>query len=175
MRILISTYHRNVIGGTEQYLQSVMPGLIRRGHEVGLIYEEPFIPGQEAIDHPELSLQTACLAELGSPALMHWVSQWKPDVVYNQGLQDGNLEDALVRTYPAVLFAHNYYGTCGTGSKCHAWPKTRPCERRFGPACLLLHYPRRCGGLNPVVTWNLYRQQARRNARLAGYCSMPRS
>jgi glycosyltransferase involved in cell wall biosynthesis len=169
MRIVISTLNRNLIGGTEKYLQTLIPGLLGRGHEVGLIYEERFNDGWETIDSRECSLETWCLADLGPAAVLHQVSKWKPDIIYNQGLKDGAFEDGLVTRFPSLLFAHNYYGTCVTGTKCHAFPQARPCERRFGPACLLLHYPRRCGGLNPITTWRLFKHQAGRNVRLTRY------
>lgn len=169
MRIIISTFHRNLIGGTEKYLQTLIPGLLSRGHEVGLIHEERFNSALEAVDSMESSVETWCLADLGPAAVLRSVSERKPDIVYNQGLRGGDFEDALVSKFPSLLFAHNYYGTCATGTKCHAFPRMRPCERQFGRTCLLLHYPRRCGGLNPVTTWRLFKQQAGRNARLSRY------
>jgi glycosyltransferase involved in cell wall biosynthesis len=169
VRIVIATFHRNLVGGTEKYLQAILPALINRGHQVALLYEIPFDPMRESVDPPEASLTGWCLAELGVAAAMRAVSEWKPDVVYNQGLQDGDLEDALLDSLPTVLFAHGYYGTCGTGSKCHSFPQIRPCNRRFGPACLLLHYPRRCGALDPREAWHTYKRQAHRRARLSDY------
>jgi glycosyltransferase involved in cell wall biosynthesis len=169
MRILIATWHRNLVGGTEKYLQVLMPGLLRAGHQVGLIHEQPFQPALEAIDPSQSSLTTWCLAEQSLADLMRSVSEWKPDIVYNQGLQDGPLENALLDNYPAVLFAHGYYGTCGTGSKCHAFPQIRPCKRRFGPACVVLHYPRRCGDLHPLRTWRTFQRQMERHSRLPDY------
>jgi glycosyltransferase involved in cell wall biosynthesis len=169
VRVLIATYHRNVIGGTEKYLQALIPGLIDRGHRVALLYELPFEPARESIVASEHPVATYCLAEEGLTSALRWVSEWKPDVVYNQGLIAGDMEDALLDTYPTVLFAHGYYGTCGTGSKCHAFPRYEPCSRRFGPACLVLHYPRHCGALNPIEAWQTFRLQSQRHARLKDY------
>lgn len=169
MRILIATFHRNVIGGTEKYLQALIPGLIDRGHQVGFLYEKPFDPARESIISPDHPVATYCLAEDGLSSVVRSVSEWKPDVVYNQGLQATDLEDTLLHTYPTVLFAHGYYGTCATGNKCHAFPRFQTCSRRFGPACLFLHYPRRCGGLRPGEAWRIYRLQSQRNAWLKDY------
>ncbi len=168
MRILIATWHRNLVGGTEKYLQALIPGLLKAGHQVALIHEQPFQPEREAICNPGLSL-TWSLAEQSTSDVMRSVTAWKPDVVYNQGLQDGSLEDALLASFPVVLFAHGYYGTCGTGSKCHAFPQIRPCDRQFGAACLVLHYPRRCGDLHPLRTWRVFQSQKHRNSRLGDY------
>jgi glycosyltransferase involved in cell wall biosynthesis len=169
MRILIATWHRNLAGGTEKYVQSLLPALASRGHEVGLIYERPVNPAQETIDRAGADLATWSLADLGLEALMRSVAQWRPDIVYSQGLEDAGLEAALLDNYPVVLFAHGYYGTCATGSKTHAFPQAQPCDRQFGPECLLLHYPRRCGGLNPLTMWQTYRRQAQRRSRLSDY------
>jgi glycosyltransferase involved in cell wall biosynthesis len=169
MRILIATWNRNLVGGVEKYLKVVLPGLLARGHQVGLVYERPVDLERETIDPPQAPLAKWGLAELGFESVVRAVEEWKPHVVYSQGLETDELEDVLLRTYPTVLFAHNYYGTCGTGYKYHRFPQVLPCGRRFGPMCLLLHYPRRCGGLDPWKAWRVYQRQAQRNARLADY------
>ncbi|HUI78992.1 MAG TPA: glycosyltransferase family 4 protein [Bryobacteraceae bacterium] len=169
MRVLITTFHRNVIGGTEKYLQALIPGLSGRGHQIGLLYEKPFDSQLESITPAVGSAANFCLADAGEAGALRSVAEWKPDVVYNQGLQAGDLEGSLLESYPTVLFAHGYYGTCATGSKCFAFPRHEACSRRFGPACLLMHYPRRCGGLNPVTAWGIYRMQLKRNSHLGSY------
>lgn len=172
MRVLIATSHRNVVAGVEKYLQSAIPGLLDRGHSVGLLYEYPFDQGLESIDPREARLPSWCAAERGAESALGSVERWQPDLVYSQGLHDGSLEHALLSRYPSVLYAHTYYGTCISGRKCHAWPDIRPCSRRLGAACLLLYYPRRCGGLHPGTMWSKFREQTARRARLAHYQSV---
>jgi glycosyltransferase involved in cell wall biosynthesis len=169
MRILIVTWNRNLVGGTEKYLQALMPGLLERGYRVGLAYEREADLTTETIDSPELALSAWCLARLGLESLMDAAVTWGPDVVYSQGLESDDLESALLARFPTILFAHGYYGTCGTGSKCFSFPRMQPCDRQFGPACALLHYPRRCGGLNPWTAWRIFQRQARRRARFPQY------
>src|SRR5262245_16648920 len=41
-----------------------------------------------------------------------------------------------------------------------------PCARRFGATCLLLYFPRRCGGWHPVTMWRMFRRQSQLNSRL---------
>ncbi len=43
-----------------------------------------------------------------------------------------------------------------------SWPVPVQCERTFGPACMALYLPRRCGGANPVTMVRLYRTQSAR-------------
>jgi glycosyltransferase involved in cell wall biosynthesis len=168
MRILIANWSNNVSGGCEKYLQALFPSLIARGHDVAMLYEQPVKPELETVHASGLG-PAWCVTELGFESAMRSVEQWRPEVVYTHGLESADVEQGLYRNYPTVLFAHNYYGTCGTGSKCHSFPQVRQCSRHFGPMCLVLHYPRRCGGLNPRVALQTYRRQAERNTGLAHY------
>lgn len=169
MRILIATLSRNLLGGVEKYLQSVIPGLIQRGHSVGLLYEYPFNDTEQGIDSHSGRMTSWCSRELGVDSVLRSLATWKPDVVYSHGLDDSRLENALLERYPTIFYAHTYHGTCVTGRKCHAWPQLQPCARRFGPPCLALYFPRRCGGLNPRTMWQLFQLQAKRKARLQDY------
>jgi glycosyltransferase involved in cell wall biosynthesis len=169
MRILIANWNRNVVGGTEKYLQAILSELHDRGHEVALLYERKVDPSRETVDADTPGASAWCTGEMGIEKVLGSVSEWGPQIVYSHGLESAELEGTILRTYPTVLFAHNYYGTCGTGSKCHSFPVIEPCSRRFGPSCLLFHYTRRCGGLNPVTTFKVFRRQAQRGAGLAKY------
>jgi glycosyltransferase involved in cell wall biosynthesis len=167
MRILLVTKYRNMVGGVEAYLGDVLPALRARGHEVALFHETPATAGQATIDGTTLDLQVWCAGD-GSEALRQ-ATAWGPEVAYAQGLDSPELEEALLGRFPAVLFAHNYHGTCVSGTKRHATPCVRPCARTLGPPCLLLYYPRRCGGLSPRTLLHDYRLQRRRQAQLSRY------
>ena len=172
MRILIATSHRNMVGGVEKYLQGVLPRLAQRGHQLALLYEYRFDPRKERIDPLDPILPSLGIAEAGFDAGVQFVRDWKPDVVYSQGLEAAPLQSALLGEYPTVFYAHNYLGTCASGEKCHAFPKAQPCGRKFGPLCMLLYYPRRCGGLNPVTMWKMFDRSAERNAQLHKYAAI---
>lgn len=172
MRILIATPHRNVVGGVEKYLQDLLPSLVQRGHELALLYEFPWNPAAERIDGLNLSLPAVGIREAGRTSGMQFVRDFAPDIVYSQSMEDAEFQSALLAQYPTVFYAHNYIGTCASGQKCHAFPSAQPCHRRFGPACLALYYPRRCGGLNPVTMWKLYERSAERNKQLAKYAAI---
>ena len=169
MRILIATSYRNLIGGVERYLQVVIPGLLNHGHEIGLLYEIPLPEAGEVIDPPGAALATWCWSERSRDYALASIARWRPEIVYSHGLEDGELEGILLDTYPVALYAHNYFGTCVSGRKCNSFPTVRPCARRFGPGCLALYYPRRCGGLNPLTMWKMYRRQTQINSRLPKY------
>jgi glycosyltransferase involved in cell wall biosynthesis len=172
MRILIATSHRNLVGGVEKYLQDILPCLVERGHQLALLYEFAFDPAAEPIDAPRLDLPFCGTEESGAASGLSFVRDWKPDVVYSQGLENAGLQSVLLNEYPTVLYAHNYVGTCASGEKCHAFPGSEPCDRQFGPACLALYFPRRCGGLNPGTMWKMYQRAAERNLQLPRYAAI---
>src|SRR5579863_786430 len=169
MRILIVTTHRNLIGGIERYLQVLIPGLLQRGHDVALLYEKHFQTPGEVIDPAEAGLSAWCAADTARTGALSSVARWRPEIVYSQGLEDGQLECALSDAYPVVLYAHNYCGSCISGRKCHSFPMFQPCARKFGPSCLFLYYPRRCGGLNPATMWRMFQRQSQVKSRLRGH------
>jgi glycosyltransferase involved in cell wall biosynthesis len=139
---------------------------MNRGHEIGLLHERPFREDGELIDPPGAQLPAWCWSGRPPADVLAPVAQWGPELVYSQGLENGELEAALFDNYPVVLYAHNYIGTCLSGRKCHSFPTARACARRFGPGCLVLYYPRRCGGLNPSTMLRMYRRQSQVNSTL---------
>ncbi len=169
MRILVATACRNLVGGVEKYLQSVLPDLLHRGHSLGLLYEHPFDGQGETVDPPAAQMPSWCIRETGLEAALRSVAGWAPEVVYCHGFDDSAIERALNSSYPTILYAHTYVGTCISGRKAHMWPQPEPCARRFGTACLLLYFPRRCGGLNPGTMWHMYQGQSKKYANLSGY------
>jgi glycosyltransferase involved in cell wall biosynthesis len=170
MRILIASEHRNLVGGIEKYLQAVVPGFEERGHVVGFLYEHAADPKQEQIDSSSGFLNAWCLSGNDPKAVLSSVAAWKPDIVYCHGFNNAvAVENSLLQTYPVALYIHNYDRTCATGRKCHSFPQIQACTRRLGPTCLLLHYPRRCGGLNPRTMWREYQRHVQLNAKLSDY------
>jgi glycosyltransferase involved in cell wall biosynthesis len=171
MRIAIARWTARQIGGAETYLARTVGSCLSHGHQVAFCYEL-----DEPEDRPRLSLSpdvpTMSVAELGAPLAVQRVREWRPDVVYVHGLNDPVFEEHLQSIAPAVLFAHDYYGTCISGAKTHRLPVIQPCARTFGPACLALYYPRRCGGLNPVTLARDYLRQGRRSALLKRYAAV---
>jgi len=168
MRILIANTHRSLVGGVEKYLQAVIPALVDRGHEIGLLYEETPYPSVERIDSASPRIRMWCVAELGASTLDR-VADWKPEVVYSHGLHgpvSSGLASRLLASYPTVFYAHNLDATCATGRKYYAFPQPQCCSRKLGATCLLLHYPRRCGGLHPGTMWRRYQRHMQLNSQL---------
>ncbi len=166
MRIAFATAHRHLIGGVERYVEGAMAALSRRGHTVALVCER-----RETPDAPLMQVDTDavwCAAD-GIDDLERNLARWNPDIVFAHGFASNDVERMVLGRWPAVLFAHGYYGTCATGTKRQARPHLHACTRRFGPACLWQHYPRRCGGLNPRVALAGYLTQRARHHALTRY------
>ncbi len=172
MRLLVATRQLGFGGGVETHLQSVLPLLHAAGHSLALLHE------QSAPEGLDLVLESAPpiprIATTGRPirAVLADVQAFAPDWIYNHGLDDPNLEDHLTRRFPALLFAHNYYGICVSGTRCHAGREVIPCRRAFGAACLAVYLPLRCGGRNPWTMIQRYRIEARRHAILRRYAAI---
>jgi glycosyltransferase involved in cell wall biosynthesis len=160
MRILVANHTARVAGGAEQYVHGIARVLRERGHAVRLLVEDVSVNASDG-----WSTKTGV-------AWREEVPRWRPDVAFVHGLFSSELESWLVNAFPSVLFAHNFYGTCISGAKCHTRPTLQPCSRRFGEACLWLYYPRGCGRSSPLGMLRGYREQRARNTLLAGYRSI---
>ncbi len=161
MRIAVVSWNRRKVGGTEAYLDFIIPELLKADHQVAFWYEN-----DEPLSREQISLAQEtprwCVAKIGSQKALAELRSWSPDVIYAHGLLDSKLEAATLEIAPGIFFGHGYYGTCISGSKTWSNPTPRPCNRAFGPACFLHFYPHRCGGLNPLTMVSEYRRQAQR-------------
>jgi glycosyltransferase involved in cell wall biosynthesis len=147
-------------GGVETYLGAAVEQLSSK-HELAMLCEGR-VPGAQ-------SIPTWRVGDLGEEETLRQVAEWDPEVVFQHGVRSTTLEAALTARWPAVLFAHSYYGTCPTGTKRYAAPQFQACERRIGPGCLAIHYVRRCGGLSPATMIADYRRQTQRSRLLPRY------
>ena len=145
-----------------------MPALLKRGHELAVLYEYPSPEGRPTVDPPR-AVPVSFWDDLEPKAALNRIRAFQPDVVYSHSSHSLDLEKALLDHYPTLLYSHVFVGTCATGRKCHTFPHAQPCTRKFGPMCLALHYPRRCGGLNPLRAWRGFHDQSVRNSRLKDY------
>ena len=161
LRIAIVNWSNRRFGGTGTYLSAVLPHLQRAGHEVSLWHEVDTPVDYDAIPLPP-SAPSWSVAELGLDAALAALNDWRPSLLYAHGLLEPAVERRVLEIAPAVFFAHNYYGTCISGTKTFKSPVATPCGKRFGWQCLARYYPRRCGGLSPITMVRLYRKQRER-------------
>ena len=161
MRIAIVNWSNRRIGGTGTYLSAVLPYLRGAGHDVALWHEV-----ETPSDYDEIPLPADApswsVTSLGLETALASLRRWKPSLLYAHGLLEPETERQVLDVAPAVFFAHNYYGTCISGTKTFKSPVVTPCGQRFGWRCLAHYYPNRCGGWSPITMVRLYRQQRRR-------------
>ena len=168
MRIAIVNWSKRKAGGAETYLERLVNGLLQAGHETALFCEVDAPSDRNPISLPP-DAPVWCTAEIGARAAMNALRGWHPDVIYGHGMIDPFVEAQTIETGPAVFFAHNYYGTCISGTKTFKYPVVRPCGRRFGWSCLAHFYPHRCGGLSPLTMCSDFKKQSQRLRVLHSY------
>jgi glycosyltransferase involved in cell wall biosynthesis len=168
MRIAVVNWSNRRVGGVETYLNTIIPELSRAGQQIAFLHEVDEPANRDRIALPE-SVPNWCVAALGAAAALRKLRDWQPDLIYSHGLLDPKLESSTIEIAPAVFFAHNYYGTCISGTKTFKNPVVTPCDRRFGLQCLLHYYPHRCGGWSPVTMLREYHRQAQRLELLSDY------
>jgi glycosyltransferase involved in cell wall biosynthesis len=160
MRIAVLCASNQVFGGIAEYLGKFLPAATAAGHEVGFWYERDVSSEAATIPDPPGGAWSVSRCGVG-PALTA-LRQWQPEVLYAHGLLSPALEEQAYSIAPTVYFAHVYVGACISGAKTTWFPVASPCPRRFGAACLVHYFPRRCGGLNPLTMWRAYRHQSER-------------
>src|SRR5688572_30052319 len=168
MRIAIVNWSNRRFGGTGTYLSTLLPALRTAGHDIALWHEVEDPIDKELLPTPS-GMPVWSVSALGLDAALDNLRAWTPDVLYAHGLLDPAVEQHVLDLAPAVFFAHDYYGTCISGSKTFTNPRISPCDRRFGWPCLLQYYPRRCGGLSPITMLRQFRRQESRLELLSRY------
>lgn len=164
MRVAVASWTIRYAGGVEAYLEHVIPAMRVAGLDVGFFHEVDGPSDRARIDIGDVAVFNAAAA--GVEAAAAALQSWKPDVMYMHGLRNARTFEHLTTLAPSVSFVHAYFGTCVSGSKTHTRPSAVPCDKRFGPMCLVHYFPRRCGGRSPVTMLQLYRKEARQLATL---------
>ena len=167
MRIAVVAHSAVRAGGVETYLAGVVPALEARGHEVASWFEGTVDGGEPMIQPPARGKVWIGSATAADP--LRPLREWRPEVIYSHGLRSVALERQLSAIAPVAFFAHSYYGACISGEKSKGFPMLTPCDRVFGPGCLVQYLPRRCGGLSPVTMARQYETQRRKRQLLEGY------
>ncbi len=168
MRIAVISRTSGLVGGTEAYLDHLMPALVNSGHKVAFWCETHDSNIHRRIKLPD-NVKFWSASQAGVAPAIKALEDWQPDLLYVHGVDDPAVEAQIQKIAPGIFFAHDYYGTCISGHKAFSLPIIRPCDRRFGPGCLVRYFPLRCGGLNPVTMMTRYRLQSRRLELLANY------
>lgn len=161
MRIAVVNWSSRRVGGVEEYVSILIPALHHAGHDVMFWHELDVPSDRQRIEVPP-GVIDICVADTGVEPALASLRNWKPDVIYMQGIRDLDVERQLLDLAPAVYFLHTYTGTCISGGKTFTRPTVVPCDRAFGWPCLVHYLPHGCGGLSPITMWRHYQLQSRR-------------
>lgn len=154
MRIAVAHESVGTEGGVETYLFSVIERLRVRGHQIALLYYRRSKTAGQLRTSPHIAIG---VEERGIDAAFEDLRSWRPDVVFSHNMGPLDIDRRLLEHWPLVKMLHGYFGTCVSGLKMHAFPSAKACGRTFGPACLALYFPRRCGQLDPAAMVQGYR------------------
>jgi glycosyltransferase involved in cell wall biosynthesis len=169
MKIAFAHESIDTEGGVEAYLLSVMLELRARGHQVALVYHWRNSSRNALRSSAHITIG---VEESGQNAAIARLSDWKPDVCYSHNMGPLEVDRGLLGRWPVVKMLHGYFGTCVSGLKMHAFPSQIACHRRFGPACLALYGPRRCGQLSAGVMVRGYRWARDQRALFSRYAAI---
>ncbi len=169
MRIAVATRFAHRAGGVETYLESVLPALVERGHEVAVWHEFPVTAGAQVVVPVTMTQRPLASQPAGRSRAIEDIAAWRPDVTFSHGIADVALECRLPEAAPLLVMLHAYHGTCISGTKLHAFPNSAVCTRPLGPGCLAQFHVRRCGGLSPFSMLTSYAEQRHRQ-RLLQQC-----
>lgn len=158
------------MGGVETYLRDLLPALRERGHAVALLSSSPVSWSEAAIVPPDITAWSFSSEDRAKT--IRALESWAPDIAFSHGMGSPEDDADVLDRFPVVLFAHNHSATCISGSRAHAFPVLRPCDKPFGPACLVHYFPRRCGGWNPITMIELYRRANQRVVALSRYTAV---
>lgn len=171
MRILIANEAMAGGGGVETYLAALIPALAARGHEIGVLSQNPSRePGPTRI--VPAGGWSVSVADAGEPQAMANVAAWRPDVVFSHNMRALTIDERLLAAWPVAKMMHGYFGTCISGQKAVGNGDPSPCGRVFGPACLALYFPRHCGRRRPDVFLRQYRWATRQRTLLTRYAAI---
>ena len=168
MRIAVANWNLRKLGGIESYLDKIIAGLVRGGHEIAFLCERD-VPADRARIRLPADSSVWCTASIGRQSALDGLASWAPDIIYVHRLNNYELEEKAIALAPAVFFAHDYQRTCLSGVKTFDLPVTRPCHRRFGWPCVALYFPRQCGKSGPAAMWQAFRVKSRQLGLLRRY------
>jgi len=154
MKIVVAHESIDTQGGVESYLHSAIGELRARGHQIALLYQRRSAGGSLL---GTIADETVGVEEVGLDGALAQIRSWGPDICYSHNMGALDIDRALLREWAVVKMLHGFFGTCVSGLKMHRFPSEHACHRTFGPACLAMYFPRRCGQLSPRAMLEGYR------------------
>jgi glycosyltransferase involved in cell wall biosynthesis len=164
MKIALATNSAAVIGGIETYISIILPYLVRDGHEILLIVSTK--KSSELTN--KLELRQVSIDDSGIGKVLEEIRSFRPDLFFDNGIQEAGLVKTLHESIPLYKFSHDYRDSCISGMKQFRRP-FRNCKKKFGPRCLLRYFPMGCGGRSPITMIKQFRKTQIHNNNLCNF------
>jgi len=151
MRVLIGGFFGNIVGGAEKYIHEIGCEFVKLGFEHKVIIFSSI--------KMDLSNHYFNANNMNSSNILNYCLDWKPDVLFANGMGNPLLEQALFSNIPTIQFAHAYAGCCISGTKTFSSSYIKICKKSLSIQCLFRYFPFRCGGLNPLTALRAFNRE----------------
>lgn len=146
MRILFLNENWGLAGGQERYILSVGNGLVRRGHEVSLLYGRA---AGRPTDASALQFSVRQVGGLEKEAVAKFAQDFKAEVINLQNVYDPDLINLLAQRFPTTRFVHDHTTYCPGNSK-YFFNSQTTCPIAVSSLCLLNAHREKCMTRRPV-------------------------
>ena len=168
MKIVVQNHHQDLVGGIETYVDRLIRLLAESGHEVYAVFDLQGTDGRSMVSTP-VGVRVLTVANDGLDSTVRSINAIDGAVVFANSLDSPLFRRGPGIKRPVAYYAHDYVASCISGTRVHRLPSSHPCERRFGAACLVQYFPRRCGGLNPLTMLRSYQRESRNRRMLRDF------
>jgi glycosyltransferase involved in cell wall biosynthesis len=161
MRILLVNEYFAPVGGTEQYLISLIPALKAAGHAVAVL--SGYRTGKEPVSLPDKFIHVPDTLHLlsgdnmdGLGKIGTFVREWNPDVIYLHQTHNPYAVNLFTSLRPCVRYFHGFKIACPSGQRTLN-RSDLICEDPFSLRCLVRAYTERCMPRNVISSARLLR------------------
>lgn len=158
MRIIVTTHYSARVGGVETYVERLLALLVEAGHEVAAVFDLDRSTNGPNVTVPA-GVATLFVESEGRDAVIRAINAMDGAVVFANSIESTLVQGERAIRHPIAFYTHTFVASCINGMRLNRKPVPAPCEKVFGPACLLHYFPRRCGGLSPLTMIASYRRQ----------------
>lgn len=168
MRIVVSNSYQDRRGGAETYVERLLALLESAGHDVIAVFDVEPEPGAPRLAVPP-GVQSFTVESDGLDATLKAINARDDAIVLANSLDSPLVAADRRIERPLAFYAHTYVSSCINGLRINRRPTPHPCDKVFGPGCLVSYFPRQCGGRSPLTMITAYRSEVGFRRRLADF------
>ena len=140
-------------GGMNRAVVETCASLARHGHEVALAYHDD---REVTVTCPTFHVPDRWPMRQRVKELMRVIDAFKPEILQSHSTKILPILPQLAEQHPICLYLHDSNWFCSSLNR-----MTRdytPCHRAHGVGCLAAHYTQGCGGKNPAVNLERWKE-----------------